>query len=516
MQVAQPFRAASRGCSAALQGCHIGDGGSGIGDGGWALTSVALLLALAGCSRASEPRAAPVIQLADCELPGVNGPARCGAYEVWEDREAAAGRRIELRLVVLPARGAERAADPVFYFAGGPGASAIGAAVGIAALLRPVNESRDLVFVDIRGTGRSRPLGCPIHADEEPLQRYFDEFLADDYVRNCLAAQQTDVRFYTHPIAMDDINEVRAALGYQQINLYGASGGTRQAQLYARRHAASVRTIVLHGVQPMDAEMPLSFARALDHGIGALIGACRESPACHATYPDLAADWEQSRRRFESGFAEAEVSHPSTGRREGVRITRGVYADGVRHLLYDTGRAWEVPALIHSAARGDFGPFAQRELAQALAYSRLLQYGMFLSTTCAEDVTFIDDDDIRRATEGTFLGDYRVRRQQAACRIWPRGAGIDAGFQQPLRSTVPVLVLSGDADVATPPADAERAIRDLPNARHIVFPNQSHAFSNPACAGQLILAFVTVGSASGLETSCVAATRRPPFTPGAE
>jgi pimeloyl-ACP methyl ester carboxylesterase len=471
-----------------------------------------LLLAVAGCSKTSpDAVAAAPIHLAECEVAGVEATARCGSYEVWENRAARTGRRIRLNIVVLPARGGTPLEDPVFYFEGGPGGAATWAAPRVAALLHDVNKSRDLVFVDVRGTGSSNPLRCATPSADAPLQEYFDEFLPDDYVRDCLKRQDADVRFYTDPFAIDDINEVRAALGYRQINLFGASGGTRQEQVYMRRHPSTVRAAVMHGVHPMDGELPLAFSKALEEGIAALIAACAADPACRTAYPDLAGDWERSKRRFDAGAVEAFVEHRPTGRRGTVRISRGVYADGIRHLLYTMTEAWSVPEVIHAAAAGDFGRFAQRELATSIAYGRLLAHGTFLSTTCAEDVRFIDEDEIRHATAGTFLSDYRVRRQQAACRLWPRGEGLDEDFQEPVRVNVPVLVLSGDADVATPAASGDRVAFALPNARHIVFPNQGHDFSNPACASRLIADFIAAAGATLLDTSCVGETSRPPF-----
>lgn len=472
---------------------------------------LAFALALAGCSR--EPaHAIPLskIELHDCGAQ-VFGHARCGTYEVWEDRTARAGRRIPLRIVVLPARGRERQPDPVFYFDGGPGGAATDAAGFIARLLAAVNQSRDLVFVDVRGTGGSGALRCDPPSDEAPLQHYFDEFLSDDYVRACLQRQQADVRFYTQPIAMDDIDEVRQALGYDRINLFGSSGGTRQEQLYLRRHGASVRSVVMHGAHPMDGELPLAFSRALDAGIQWLIDACTADTACRAAHPEIASDWEQSKRRFDAGPVDATVRHPGTRREERVRISRGVYADGVRHMLYNLGGARELAARIHAAAQGNFGPFAQAELRQTLMFDRVLADGFYLSSTCAEDVRFITEDEVRTATEGTFLGDYRVRRQQAACRIWPPGEGIDGDFQRPVKSDVPALVLSGEVDVATPPAAAEHVVRALTHARHVIFPNQGHDYANPACASQLIANFINTANAESLDVSCVAGTSRPMF-----
>jgi pimeloyl-ACP methyl ester carboxylesterase len=462
-----------------------------------------LILAVAGCSReATQAHPLTKIELHDCAAQGI-ASARCGTYEVWENRAAKSGRRIPLHIVVVPARSSARQPDPVFYFDGGPGGAATDAAGFIARLLKEVNESRDLVFVDVRGTGQSAALRCGLPPDEAPLQRYFDEFLSEPYVRDCLARQDADVRFYTQPIAMDDVDEVRQALGYERINLYGASGGTRQEQIYMRRHPATVRSVVMHGAHPMDGEMPLAFARALDEGVRWLIDWCRRVGDCRSSYPDLAADWDRVKRRFDNGPVEANVRHPRTGREERVRISRGVFADGLRHMLYNLNRAGDLPGRIHAAAEGDFDVFAAAELRQVLAFDRALANGFFLSSTCAEDVRFISEDDIQRATAGTFLGDYRVRQQQAACRIWPRGEGIDENFQQPVKTNVPVLILSGDTDVATPAADADRIARALPNAAHVIFPNQGHALANPGCASSLIAAFIASASTHQLDVSCV-------------
>jgi pimeloyl-ACP methyl ester carboxylesterase len=468
-----------------------------------ALTLVATVTLLACSSASTAALPGSAIDLAECRVRGYDGPARCGTYEVWENRTAKSGRRIPLHIVVIPARGpGARQPDPVFYFDGGPGSSASGAVGWVTRLLRDVHVARDLVFVDVRGTGRSAPLRCPGPDPDGPLQAYFDGFLADDAVRACLAQLDADVRFYTQPIAMDDVDEVRAALGYQQINLFGTSGGTRQAQLYVRRHGASVRSVVMQGVAPMDGEMPRAFARAMEAGLRALIDGCAADPVCRAAHPALGAQWEQVRQRFDAGPVRTTVRHPRTGRDEHITISRGVFADGLRHMLYNLQAVRALPGRIEAAARGDFEPFAHAYVQHETRLADGIATGFFLSSTCAEDVRFIDEDDIQAASAGTFLGDYRMRRQQAACRIWPRGEGIDADFQQPVQSDRPVLALSGDADVATPANDAERAIRRMPNARHVVFRNQGHALRDPACAARIITAFVEAADVKGLDISC--------------
>ena len=449
--------------------------------------------------------------LESCQLDRVDAETLCGSYTVWENRAAERGRRITLNVVVVPASGVERMPDPVFYFAGGPGGAATNAVSTSLQVLRGVREARDLVFVDQRGTGQSHPIFCEEPTGEGPLQAFFGEFLEEEYVRGCLARQDADVAQYTTPIAMDDIDEVRAALGYGRINLYGGSYGTRAAQVYLRRHTAMVRSAVLKGVAPMDMKNPLPFARALEHAVRAVIEACAAEAACNEAYPDVADDWERSKEYFARGPVNATVEHPQTERREAVTIHRGVYADGVRHILYSMRASRQLPGMIHAAAGGDFDAFAQRELEQAIGFNDRLSGGVFMTVTCAEDLRFLTEEEITTGTSGTFLGDYRVRRQLAACEIWGWGAGVDESYTEPVSVETPVLLLSGEYDPATPADGAEGVTRHLPNGTHIVFPNQSHGFRNPACETRITADFIKAASAEGLDLACVAETRRPRF-----
>jgi pimeloyl-ACP methyl ester carboxylesterase len=361
-------------------------------------------LATAGAFAAVAPVGAHPDWLRGCEVEGVDSSALCGTYDVWENRETSEGRRIGINVVVLPALGTNRAPDPLFFFRGGPGAGATGAVGRVSRLLSDVHQRRDLVFVDVRGTGESNPLRCRKRAADAPLQDHFREFLPDDYVRDCLARQDADVAWYTTPIAIDDVEEVRVALGYGPINLYGSSGGTRQEQLYLRRHPGAVRTAIMQGVAPLDAELPLPFGRALETGVEAVIAACAADSDCNAAYPDLAADWERSKRLFDDGPVAAEVEHPQTGRRGRVEIDRGVYADGVRHILYSVANASRLPGMIHLAGRGDFDAFAQRELLQNIGFDRIIAMGALMSATCAErarsSATTAFGGSLRRALSG--------------------------------------------------------------------------------------------------------------------
>ncbi len=451
--------------------------------------------------------------LRPCRI-GIDRETFCGMYDVWENRTTRSGRRIGINVVIVTARSEAQAPDPLFHFSGGPGGAATQAARGMMRGYDAISQHRDVVFIDQRGTGRSSPLVCREPTGDDDLQAFFGEFLPENYVRECLASQTADVAQYTTPIAMDDIDEIRAALGYDEINLSGGSYGTRAAQVYMKRHPERVRAAVLHGVAPMDMENPLPFAKALDRGVQGVIDACLAETACGEAYPNLADDWKRSQQFFDNGRVSATVTHPASKKTQHVTIGKGTYADGVRHILYSVGASRRLPSMIHAAGQGDFDAFAQRELEQAIGFNEGLSMGMFMTVTCAEDLRFVSEEDIRRHTDGTFLGDYRVRAQLAACEIWGWGEGVGDDYQEPVRIDAPVLLISGEFDTATPADGAERAAAALPSGKHIVFPNQAHGYANFACETRIMADFIAAASFDGLDLACVAETRRPAFEIG--
>jgi pimeloyl-ACP methyl ester carboxylesterase len=197
----------------------------------------------AGPASASAPKATEH----EC-APSVPEGARCGTVQVFENRDAREGRTIDLAYVVLPATGAAQP-DPVFVLAGGPGQAATNLLVLASAMLASVNETRDLVFVDQRGTGASNGLRCDSDALDAILRGPWDETNHARIVE-CGRSLPADLAWYATPPAMDDLDDVRAALGYDEINLWGGSYGTRAALVYLRQHGDHVRSATLWGVAP--------------------------------------------------------------------------------------------------------------------------------------------------------------------------------------------------------------------------------------------------------------------------
>lgn len=483
------------------------------------LVSVAIAAAfglgwrLAGAGPSNQTRTSPAasaLSLQPCNLPGVSGPARCGTYEVFEDRAAKSGRKIKLHIIVLSALDKTPTPDPVFVFHGGPGGAATDLVQDAArSYLKSVREHRDIVFVDQRGTGQSNPLNCDVGDDPADLQTFFGELLPPELVRACRQKLEAiaDLKLYTTPIAMDDLDDVRAALGYNKINLAGSSYGTIAAQVYIRQHPEHVRAAVLVGVATPAIKQPLLFAPAAQHALDLLFEDCAADSFCHSTYPNLKEEFRQELARFDKGPLEVELVNPSTQQKQRVLLARGSFVERIRLLLYSTSTARFAPFVIHRFYENDYSAFETAAIATnpGGAVSR----GMYFTVTCSEGVPFISDQEMANETRNTFVGDYRVRVHREACKQWPRGA-IPDSYIDPIKSTAPVLMISGEADGSTPPWYGEAAIKYLPNGRQVKIRYYGHQITSQ-CVWNIIRAFLEKGTTTGLDTSCTAGIKRPPF-----
>jgi pimeloyl-ACP methyl ester carboxylesterase len=379
----------------------------------------------------------------------------------------------------------------------------------------PSRAVRDLLLVDQRGTGRSHPLHCDLYGPREDVQSYLGTFLPAEKVRACVPELEriADLAHYTTDQVADDLDEVRNALGYERLDLFGGSYGTRAALVYMRRHPERVRSAILHGVTSTDASIPLTFARDNDRALFGVVAECEAEAACRAAFPQLRTDVARSLEHFARGPVDVEVVSPGTGEPVRIALTRDLYVEAVRYLLYVVPTAGLVPVMVHQAAEGDFGPIAEVALDRRMNLLDSGSHGVYLAITCAEDLPFIPPGEGERLAEGTFLGDYRLRDQRAACAVWPR-APLGPGYRGPVVSDAPTLILSGEWDPVTPPAHGDQVARHLANSLHVVVPSGAHdlaGLENSACIDALVNDFVRTANAAALDTSCVRTVRRRPF-----
>jgi pimeloyl-ACP methyl ester carboxylesterase len=470
---------------------------------------VLLVLDLGGCAKRRLPGG--LSKLKPCRVDGIDEELFCGKLTVFEDREKRTGRTIDLNIVVLPAFDQQTKAEPLFDLAGGPGASSAERADFYAGPGKIYHHRHDVVCVDQRGTGKSNRLAIP---REKTPQYYLSEMFPVDYVPEMRRAleKRADLTKYTTSIAMDDLDDVRAWLGYDRISLFGASYGTRAALVYMRQHPEHVRSAILLGVAPTDLKMPLHHAESAARAMDLLLGECEKDAACHAAFPQIRDDWKNVLAQLEKQAARVEYSPagkkaaPTT-----VEIQRGVFAEKIRTWMYDRDKAARIPLIVHHAVNGDFAPFLQQAIGPSIP--DFVADGMYLSATCAEDVPFINQEEATKLNADNPFGNYRVFQQTRACGMWPRGE-IPADFLEPVRSNAPVLIFSGNLDPVTPPKYGEEVARNLPNSGHVIIPEAGHGvdgLTDPGCMDRIAIDFLDKGDAKKLDVSCIEGMARPAF-----
>lgn len=462
--------------------------------------------------RAQVAGGSQAIHLRPCEVQFVQGGGKCGIYDVFENRTTKTGRKLSLNILVIPAASATPAPDPVFWLEGGPGGAATQAAGPVSQkYLQGLRDDHDLVFVDERGTGKSNPLKCD-DIGESPvnLDHYFGKLFPADLIRACREKLEkvADLKQYTTLIAMDDLEEVRNALGYKQINLAGASYGTLAAQVYIRKYPDRVRSAFLVGVVTPGFKLPLPFAGAAQNALGLLFQDCAADSECHSAFPNLKDEFYAVLARFDQGAMEVKIIDPATKQERPITLERENYVEHIRALLYSTMSARFVPLVVHRAFLSDFVPFGAMAIRVNLGGPSTSR-GLYFSRTCAESIPFITEKEIVESTRATFLGDRRVRAHIGACAEWPRG-DVPKNFTNRVRAQTPLIMFSGEADGSTPPWIATDALNLWPNGRQIIARHTGHQIDGP-CTWNLMSGFIRTGSVGQLDSSCIEAAHRPRF-----
>lgn len=470
---------------------------------------LALSVTLLACGKPPERSSLEAsLHLAECpglastgSPPLVSG-AQCGRLSVAENPDRPEDGNIDLNILRLPAVAAEPKADPLFVIVGGPGQAAVGLADYLVNLLGAVRRSRDLVFIDQRGTGESRPLECSELPEFNPgldvihqQQEYFQA------IERCAEDLGDRVAYYTTPYAVKDLESVRLALGYSNINLWGASYGTRVALAYMNQYPEQVRSATLDGLAPPAITLPWHVGRDSNRALRLLDQHCQEHPACAQNYGSVWNKAQQTANRLGSHTAQLTLDHPRTGAAERVTLTDEAFAGVLRMALYSRELSQLLPSAIARASDGDFRALAALWL---LSESQMAQsgvsLGMHYTILCNEDFPPVSQRDPGQ-TE-TFLGLNAVRTMAEICARWPSHPVPDS-FLQPVISDTPVLLLSGNLDPITPLEWAEMVGQHLSNSRHIVVPGGHHGVTQEGCVRRLVHRFLETAIPTDLDAACV-------------
>ncbi len=460
-------------------------------------------------------RAQSAVEFAPCQLQDVTGvsvvAAECGSLRVTENPQQPDGRHIALRVARLGAVSRRKQADPLFVLAGGPGMAATAFYASAAVAFERIRRERDIVLLDQRGTGASNPLDCALQEDD--LYQASEQQIRDE-ARRCLATLRphAEVQYYNTSMAVRDLEQLRAALGYERINLYGVSYGTRVAQHYLRHYPDQVRTAILDGVVP--AELALGPASALnaEQALAQILARCAGQTPCRQHFGDPSAAYHQVRTALQEQPVDVSLPDPTTAQAARLRFSGLQLASVLRLASYTAEQAALLPLMLNrAAAAADYVPLAAQFLLINRTYDNAVSYGMHNSVVCSEDVPFYRDQQIDRAALArTYLGTAQLDGLRSICAVWPQGP-VDADFHEPLHSAVPVLLLSGSDDPVTPPQDAEHARRGLTHSAHVVLRGFGHGQLTAPCVDRLMAQFIARATVAGLDVGCVSQDKPLPF-----
>ena len=467
--------------------------------GFWAAL-MAAALAVAGCggtggSPSAAPRSSslPKTTLTACTEQGL--AAECGNVWVPQDWAHPAGPAMPLQVVVLPATATSHPAAPLFYLAGwggdgiGGGDSVFNGLDWAAQAFAQLNQTMDLVFVEQRGTTGSGLQTCP------GLENWLASPAAiQAAARRCLASASRDPRHDTTPEAVLDLDQVRRALGYHQINIYGVSYGVTMGLAYLQRYSSHVRAAVLDSGSLLNVPEEQLDAAHAQHAFDQVAARCAATPACARSYHP-AADLATILARLTAHPAQVTLPGPG-GQHQTLTVTAAMFPGVVDIELSSIQTAVLLPAVLHALALGQWSQVISRlgltAAADTLSGPISLQD---VTIRCSDAWAAMNPATVSQQGPSVFAANVTIKAAgfQALCAAWPH----DPGVSGTVRSTVPIVFLNGADDPGDPPASVAGATATMPNALLVPVPNTGHWTlgwnPHPDCLLAATTAFIQVG-----------------------
>lgn len=361
--------------------------------------------------------------------------------------------------------------DPIVYLDGGPGGPSIANADWLHPLIREMSPDRDIILVDQRGVGRSRPnLNCT--EDDES---------AEDALTGCYErlSKITDLDEFDTINNASDFEYIRQALGYEQWNLLGISYGTRLGLTIMRDHPNGVRSALIDSVVPLQRDILGEIGQNGYNALSGVLAACAADSECWVKYPDT------------MGQLRVVVDNLNEEPEEigGNLLSGDFFVRFIFELLYSPYSIAYIPRIVDDAAKGDFEVF--ENLVQRTSGGPAFSFGMHLSLHCAEEVPFSSLEEYEAFDAGVpevFRASLSGTDYLEWCEYWPVEVA-PASENEPVVSDIPALVLSGQHDPVTPPSFALSAHEYLTNSTYFMIENESHGASLSECGAEIAREF---------------------------
>ncbi len=362
---------------------------------------------------------------------------------------------------------------------------------------------------DQRGIGLSRPaLDCPEFSDlnrdlldrqlaGEPVSEKEVTALALESLKTCRdrLGQEADLSAYNSASSASDVHELIAALGYEKVNLWGGSYGTRLALEVMRRYPEDLRSVVLDAVYPPDVDLYASEMANYHRSLTNLFESCATNPVCSQAYPDLEGVLFETVDRLNGDPVMREIRDPFTGENFEARINGDILLALTFQMLYDSKLRYFIPQIIYDVSEGDFN-YIEKVYGSMLGLASVASRGMMFSVQCHEELAFSTqaefEAELGRHPElaGMYANSILGGLAYRACAVWSVESA-EAIANQPVWSDAPTLILSGEFDPITPPEWGFHAAESLDNAFAFEFPGIGHGASvADPCPQKMMVAFL--------------------------
>lgn len=465
------------------------------------LFTTSLFITVAGLSHTSLAESAlnQQLTLESCHVKGIRQQVQCGTLVVPENYAEADGTKININFVVLPAIDNSKEKQPLMFLAGGPGQAAAELSGQIYTGFNEIRKTRDLLLIDQRGTGKSHPLQCEESLELDPYSSMPEDFSRAD-IEQCLAQLKGDLSQYNSENAIRDFDAVRQALGHEQVHIYGGSYGTRAGLVYMRMFPASIKSVVLDSVGPIEVPIGL-FGKSAEQSFVKLLNNCQNDEKCAKQYPNLANEFAEVTAKLSLAPVSVEIAHPRLGTDIEFNISKDKFISTIQMQLYSMQTRSLVPLLIHQAYLGDYKP-----LAGLIAQSEGgmgIYIGLHFNIVCNEDFPKITASMKAADVDNNFAKGMSLDMIGKACAVWPKYQP-SADFYQTVTADIPTLIMSGALDPVTPASNGEKSDKNLPNSHHIISKNNAHIVASTTCGISIVNEFLTLQSPKDLDESCLA------------
>lgn len=436
----------------------------------------------------------PRIESAACQFDDTYLDVTCFDLITREDHANPNSMEIRLHVAIFHSTSSNPKPDPIVYLEGGPGGDALWRVdLMYPFLVEPFLDERDFIMFDQRGTGFSWPqLNCEEYdniqydiLDENlpPEENIRLSIEAMDGCRQRLEARGFNLGAYNSAQNAADLNDLRRVLGYDEWNLYGISYGTRLALTTMRDHPEGIRSVVIDSVLPPQVSMFDELSQNADRAFNTLFLNCALDAECNAAYPRLGTVFYEVVEQLNAEPQQMYIIHPTSELEVEVVVNGDRLVGLAFHALYSESFIPYLPQIIYDAYEGNYAMLAAT-MESYLRDQQGFSMGMNFSVQCMEEVPFTTLESIEQShslfpTSATY---FQISPNTGeiifgVCDAWRGEMQPLAIENEPVISTIPTLVLSGEYDPITPPRWAAIAATTLPYGYHYDIPSVGHGAS---------------------------------------